>query len=817
MKIYCTMKKNILLCLFLLFFTTISAQNQGKIFGKITDSAAAPLEYVNVAVYAKNASAPVNGVLSNSKGEFVFTNMAYGAYTLKVSFVGYKTIERTAFITKEKTANNLGNIILREDSKIMDEVQVVGQKSGVSFEIDKKVFTVDQSIMAQGASATDVLQNIPSVTVDTEGNISLRNNSSVEIWINGKPSNLTDEDKGQVLEQLPAETIDKIEVMTNPSAKHSAEGSAGIINIVLKENRRKGYLASVNSSLSYTEEGKLSGSLGGNLMSSGRKFDINANASLRSGNSVGGGYNNRATIDGTDTISHLNQTNESGNNKLSGFLKGEIIYHINKKNDIGIDAFGMLGKNNSYNDIDYSYLDSNRDTTKTRDRDTKSSNNRIYYNTSIDYKHFFEKDKNELSSSISYVKRSNESNNYYNTSDYAANNSFIDGSKTYQKQSSDKNTEHFSWNTDYLNKFTSNIKLESGLSFNYDNSLNKDRTYDSTFTSEALIEDTTQYNEFTYIQQVYAAYATYGQKIKNFSFQLGLRGEETFTNAENHTKSYFYLFPTLFLSQTLPADNQVQLSYTRRINRPRGMQLDNFKNKTDASNISYGNPDLMPELANALEFNYLKNWEQGHTISASVYYRYTSNVIQSVRKMENEVMETTYENITSSQAAGVELIAKDKLFSNKLDLTTTLNGYYSKLAGNEEYDIASTEKISWNARINANIILGKNLSGQITGNYNSPQLISQGTQNESYRVDLGVKKSFFDQTFNVSLSVKDLLDSQRTKSITWGKNFYQESENTFSGRSYRLSLTYNFGNMKMKKNQKNQKSSDEGIEENGDL
>ena len=243
----------------------------------------------------------------------------------------------------------------------------------------------------------------------------------------------------------------------------------------------------------------------------------------------------------------------------------------------------------------------------------------------------------------------------------------------------------------------------------------------------------------------------------------------------------------------------------------------NFKNKTDASNISYGNPDLMPELANALEFNYLKNWEQGHTISASVYYRYTSNVIQSVRKMENEVMETTYENITSSQAAGVELIAKDKLFSNKLDLTTTLNGYYSKLAGNEEYDIASTEKISWNARINANIILGKNLSGQITGNYNSPQLISQGTQNESYRVDLGVKKSFFDQTFNVSLSVKDLLDSQRTKSITWGKNFYQESENTFSGRSYRLSLTYNFGNMKMKKNQKNQKSSDEGIEENGDL
>ncbi len=790
----------------------------GQIAGLVIDrTTMKPLEFANVAVYYEGANEPTKASMADAEGRFVLQGLELGAYVLKVSFVGYTSFQAGAVLTADKYTLRFNRIVLNENTQNIEEVQVVGQRSGMSFEIDKKVFNVDETALAQGSTTTDVLKNIPSVAVDIEGNVSLRNNSSVEIWINGKPSGLTDENRGQVLEQMPAETVEKIEVITNPSARYSPEGSAGIINIVLKEKNSGSYLASANSSIGYDLAGAWNGSLGGNYMYNGPKFDVQASASLRSGNRINDNYNNRATINGTDTVSHLNQENISQRDRNMAFVRAGVTYHINKKNDIGISGFGMLGDFSGSSEIYYSSLDANRDTLETRERFSTNQNSRKHYNVSMDYKHFFDKGNHELSSSLYHVAGMNGSGNQYASTRYGADGVYIPNSSTYQEQSADRNMSMITWQGDYFNKFTKDNKLESG--FRYDNrrSFSEDRLFDSISVSSPLVEDITKYNEFTYIENIFAAYSTYSHKLADFSFQVGLRAEQTITEAEGKNRSYFNVFPSLFLSQSLAGNNELQLNYTSRINRPRGWQLNDFVNRTDELNISYGNPDLMPELTNAFEFNYIKTWESGHTFSTSLYYRMTTDVVERVRKLQAEVMETTYRNLTSSQSAGTEFVVKNRFLKSKLDLTSTLNTYYYALAGNAEYQIADTENFSWNARVNANYIIKKGFTSQLTAYYRAPQLIAQGSQEHMYGVDLGVRKTFFKGALNLGLTIRDLLDSQRYRNTTWGEGFYQESGETSIGTSFRLTATYNFGNMKngrkqQQDNRNNSELNDENLE-----
>jgi outer membrane receptor protein involved in Fe transport len=260
------------------------------------------------------------------------------------------------------------------------------------------------------------------------------------------------------------------------------------------------------------------------------------------------------------------------------------------------------------------------------------------------------------------------------------------------------------------------------------------------------------------------------------------------------------LFPSAYLSFQLPKDNELQLNYTRRIYRPGGWIVNNHVDRTDPTNISYGNPYINPEYSNNLEFNYLKTWEM-HTISLGAFYSYTENVIQRVQKLRDDgVMESTWDNITQSQSAGLDLTVKNRLFNNYLDLTTTATAYYYQLGENKDYKIAKTETFSWNARINANVKIINNLSAQVTGYYNSPRIVAQGSEGHRYGMDIGLRASFLEKALNLSFTVRDVLNS-RSKSTreSWGDNFYQENGNISSGRSYRLSLSYNFGNMGRKR------------------
>ena len=791
-----------------LFICLITIQ-AATVKGKILDSGNQPLDYVNVVLLRQSNNILAGGGITDIDGLFTIENVTIGAYRLEISFIGYKTYTKLITIKSGEERVMVGAIKLEEDAQALGEVEVVAQGSQMRFDIDKKVFNVDQNIAAAGGSASEVLENIPSVQVDNDGNISLRNNSNVEIWINGKPSGLDSENRAQILEQMPAGTIESIEVITNPSAKYSPEGTAGIINLVMKKNRKSGYLGGVTTGLNYQMNGKLSGNASANFNYNSSKIDFYANLGFRQRDMKGAGYTDRYSfLPGTnmgDTLSFMHQENGMTRESWGLFGRTGLSWHIDDKNTIGISGMINTQADNNTSTIDYNVIRYQMLDTAQFKHFSDIDAERLSYNVTLDYVYEIDKKGSEIRSSVTYGGNQRDQD-----ADYDQTVQYGNAYAYTQKQYSGYDNKKAEFKSDYVQKFNDNMKLEAGVALNWQNRFSNSTTNDFPTDSTTLLS---AYNDFKYQEVISAAYATYGAKFGNFSFQGGLRGEYTNTEVSTRdaasdaylttTKGYFQLFPTAYLSYALPDNNEVQLNYTRRVNRPRGRELSAYRNVSDSSSISYGNPLLTPEFANALELNYIKSWDE-HILSTSLYYRYTTDVIQQIRfesPLNRGVMETTYENIASSESAGVEIVAKDRI-GKSLNLTTTLNGYYQSMSPiiyNNVLLQDESDGFSWDARVMANVMLSKTFSGQLTGAYYSPRVIAQGKTKDAYTIDFGLRKSFLNKAINVSLSVRDILNSRGWKNITWGDTFYQDFERAPSGQRFSLTATYNFGNMKDKK------------------
>ena len=798
------MKKIFYFILFIAFsFPTLASVSiKGKVIDASTQS---PLDFVNVTVFKPGNSVPVASVVSNASGDFTLPTVNNGKYSLRISYVGYNTHNQELVIAEKPL--NLGTIPLEGNAKNLAAVEVIGQGSQMRFDIDKKVFSVDKNISAAGGSASDVLKNIPSVKVDNEGNVSLRKDANVEVWINGKPSGLTADNRAQVLQQMPAESIESIEIMTNPSAKFNPEGTAGIINLVMKKNRKAGYYGSVSAGLMYPTGGKLGQSFGTNINYNSGKIDAFLNIGYRAMNFKGGGnsirYNN-ASPSMADTI--LTQNNVMRNSFSGLFVRTGIDYHLNDKNTISIAGFGMAGSGNSNSTLSYQKTDliSNqiiRDYSQTN----TGTGTRPSINVNLDYRHDFDsKGNNNIMTSLSYSAHNRGGDNRYQQTDLPA----PINDKT---QSSDNNNKEFVFKTDYTNKFTETSRFEAGWQSTVSDRLSDASGY-YTLTNVSLPE---YQNKFDYNEMIHAAYLTYGDRfLDKFSVQGGLRAEyldKKFTNTTStgaqtiDPKPTLQLFPSMYLSYTLSKSDEIQLNFTRRVNRPRGRQISPFRDYSDSTSISYGNPNLLPEYSSALELNYLKSW-QSHSLSASAYYRITDNVIEDVRFFNAGTMENTYMNIAKRQNSGLELVAKNQLFTI-LNLTSSVNLYYSKIDSSvyvNPYNMAITTTIpgqstfSWSANMMANLMLSKTMSGQITAEYSSPTLIAQGKESAEYKIDLGLRKTFFNRKLSVNVMAMDIFNFNKDKTTTHGAGFYQVAESYFHRRMIGLSVSYNFGNMKPK-------------------
>ncbi len=785
------------LALPLLAFTTIT----GTI---IDNSNLAPIEFVNVAVFKQGNAEPAFGVTTNANGVFLFPSVPNGKYSIRFSFVGYKIYNQ--LLTVEDSPLNLGIIKLIGNSKTLGDVEVVAQGSQMRFDIDKKVFSVDQNIAASGGSATDVLKNIPSVKVDNEGNVSLRKDANVEVWINGKPSGLTVDNRAQVLQQMPAESIESIEIMTNPSAKFNPEGTAGIINLVMKKNRKAGYYGSLSAGLMYPTGGKLGGTMGTNINYSSNKVDAYVNIGYRAMSFQGGGNTQRYNYSGVDTT--LLMQNLVRDVTYSGlFLRAGIDYHLDQKNSLSFAGFQMNGSGNSSSIIDYILTDevNNLELRKYKRKNT-SLGTRPSFNLNLDYRHDFDKKgTHNILASMEYSAHTRGSDNRYEQSYLTPPNNDITQSLL------GKNKE-FVFKTDYTNKITETNRIEAGWQSTLSNRLSDA----SGFYTQSNTNLSAYMNKFDYDEMIHAGYITYGDRFMNkLNVQAGLRAEymdRIFTNTTDlagtqkiDPKPTLEFFPSLYLSYTLTKKDELQLNYTRRVNRPRGRQINPFRDYSDSTSIAYGNPNLLPEYSSSLEFNYMRIWDN-HSLSASAYYRYTDNVIENVRFINSGSMENTYMNIAKIKNTGMEFIVKNQLFTS-FNLTSSVNLYYSKMDSSvyvNPYNtiisttIAGQSTFAWSANVIANLMFSKTFSGQITGEYSSPTLIAQGKESAEYQVDLGFRKTFLDRKLSVNLIASDIFNFNKERTITWGTSFYQIAESYFHRRLIGITISYNFGNMKPK-------------------
>lgn len=805
------MKKTVFFVLSLFFAVFYS--NAAVVNGRVVDDNDNAIDFVNVKLTSLADKSDVYGAISDIDGLFSVKALPVGEYELSISFIGYTTVTRRVSVKKLDDNVSLGKIRLQEDSKVLAEVEVVGQASQMRFDIDKKVFNVDQNLASSGASATDMLENIPSVDVDNEGNVSLRNNSSVEIWINGKPSGLTEDNRAQILEQMPAGSIQAVEVITNPSAKFNPEGTAGIINLVLKKERDAGYFGSVTGGTSYNIGGVPGGNVGLNFNYNSSIVDFYTNLGVRYHDNRNRSYSDRYAFapdtEHADTLSFLNTTTNGRRNFLGMFGRMGVDFHIDKRNTLSLSGMGHGGFNRSRNVNDYTRYSWLSGDTTLYSRSNSRNGMHPSYSIALDYLYEIDGKGSELRANVEYSGHRNSGDYLYAQKSYVGNMAEYN-----QIQRQDGKNQSAIAKVDYTQKFNGNMKLESGLYGSWQQRISPSRTWNEQPDGSQLL---VQFNDFDYNELIAALYATYGAKFGNFSFSAGLRGEYTATQVgtrDNETaaynitnRNYWQLYPTAFLSYSFPGDHELQANYTRRINRPRGRQLNAFRNMSDSTNIEFGNPLLRPEISSAAEINYIKTWEN-HALSAGLYYRFTDNKIERVRYLsENNVMNTTFENISKRQSLGLELVAKNKV-AKWLNLTTTVNCYYSAM-NDVYYDTdmdgiadllyESQQNFSWNARLMANFLIPKGFTAQLTAQYRSPDVIAQGKTAHQYSVDLGVRKSFLNRKLNMNLSIRDILNSRKWVNTTWGDNFWQYSEFSPRGTMFSLSVTYNFGNQKLNK------------------
>jgi outer membrane receptor protein involved in Fe transport len=791
------MRKIVFIIQMFLCVNFVYAINDGVISGIVVDSKSkSALESATVMITKKNDSTASLGVNTDKNGRFSIKNIPYGDYILLVSTVGYQTFEQEISMTADAKTVNLRQISLIEESELLDEVQVTAIGTQMRIDIDKKVFNVDQNIAAAGGNASEVLGNIPSVEVNTEGEVSLRGNSAVTIWINGKASGLSADNRAQILEQMPAENIDRIEVITNPSAKYSPEGTAGIINIILKENRRAGYFGSIQAGVN----SRGGYNFGINYNYSNRKLDAYASLNLRSMVFTGGSNSSRLT-DGANTF--LNQVADIDGRRSNFFGRAGLTYHLTNSDHFSLTGFNMFGGGKNNNVTNYtanipgSYTQS--------ERRTSSDNKMLGGNVQFGYKHDFSKTAN-IDFTASYNNWGMDDESVYTQTSL-----FSNGAQTssYQRQTKDFGPNNWEFQLDYVNAFNENNKLEAG----YKGTLGREDSPVETFSGDNkdnAVATPELFNRFIYNQNVQAIYATYTGRISKFGYQLGLRSEysniETRslgygeTNVPYHYNDYFDLFPSLFLSYALPAGNEIQVNYTRRITRPRGPQINSFMDITDSTNISFGNPDLLPEYSNSFELNYIKSWTN-HIFSFSGYYRSTDNIVQRISYIDDNIMKSTFENVAGKSSTGTEFVLKNK-FAGLVDLTTTVNLFYNKLDGfSYTPEGAATpvtgiaqEDFSWDAKIIASFILPKLFSLQLTGDYRAKQLIAQGYRKANYSLDAGIRRVF--GKISASINARDIFNSRKRHTVTSGPGFSQDSKNWRGGRFVGLTVTYNFGNMK---------------------
>lgn len=791
--------KVLLLAAFICFTTVkIYAQtgNTGKISGKIVDAQTnETIPYASAILTDRKTKAKVRTVQSDLDGNFSIPNLPNGVYTFKASYIGYQTMVRDSIsITGALKSINLGTIKMKTGKgNILNEVVVTAQKPTMQLGIDKKIFSVDQSVVSEGGSATDVLQNVPSVQTDMDGGVSLRG-SAARVLIDGKQSLIGGGDVAQILASIPASSIETIEVITNPSSKYDAEGQTGIINIVLKKNKKLGF----NGNVALTAGNRDNYNATTNLAFQNKNINLYANYSYRYGNRPGSGYNNTFYRTEFNGVGIVRQDNNSNDQDEGHNVKLGVDYNFSEKSTVSLS-----GGVNTRKSVDDEFIGLNgfslnnalvTSSNRFNTRDRKGNN----YDLSLDFVQKLKKKGEELIFNASYATGNNDTDQLFNTDQFLPTSEFFQ-----QRTLRPTDNKNYNIQLDYTLPLTETSRIEAGYRSQF--RVSNSRTLADSIYNNVYVFSRTLSNDFNSDDYVHALYVNYQNQIKNFGYQVGLRGEDAALETEmgaygpngdlSYTPgrvAYTRLYPSVFLTQKLKNEQQLQLSYSRRVNRPRGWDTNPFLDVSDPINYRQGNVNLMPEDVHAFEFSYSRFFKSFSLVS-SVYFRQTNDVIQRIRtELEGGINLTTPQNLTSAKNSGLELIGKYDV-SKKWNLTSNFNLYQRKIKGVAEFGTADVDGFAYNANLTNNITLPYNITLQLRADYRSNEVTAQGTFKAMYGFDAGAKMDLMNKKASLSFNIRNLFNTRK---------FQMEFENTGStidfsrmraGNMGSLTFSYRFG------------------------
>ena len=836
--------------------------NMGHFYGKIVDGAtnkaieAASIQLVQNKLDSatkKRKDVVVSGMLTDKRGEFSIENLAVMAtYKLIITAIGYKSIEqKAAFEIKpggdmstmmSAVDKDLGNIKLQLDALQLQEVTITNDKPLLTMAIDRKIFNVEKNLNSVGGTAIDVMKNVPGLNVDIDGNVTMRN-ATPQIFIDGRPTTMT-------LEQIPADAIATIELITNPSAKFDASGGgAGILNVVMKKNRKTGYNGSLRSSIDSRGRPGLGGDL--NIKQQKINFFVAANLNIRKSITT-------IETDRTDFVKNatafLEQRNQPIGTGLFGFGRMGFDYFVDNRNTLTITG-NMSGGQFNNNDL----ININRDTVYSGgtisdygSRTSKNKSNFRNYGAAVSFKHNFARPNKSISADVNYNYSKNWNTGDFGTQYFNLNNS----PKTpliFERTSGQGNSKFFTSQIDYENPITDKIKIEAGgrIAIRKFESLN-DNFFKNQVTGE-FVSLPNLNNKYEYTDRVLAGYLTFAQKIDKFNYQLGLRIESSRYdgNLISQSKKFsnefpFSIFPSLFATYKISEKQDLQINFSRKINRPNFFQLIPFIDYTDSLNLSKGNPDLIPEFTTLFELSYQNQLATGHNLLLTGYFKNTDNIItryqfqqgnpNSPAKPDTIVM-TTFANANRSYTYGLELTVKNKI-AKWWDLNTNFNFFNATLLASNVPGGVSSNQLSWFAKINNNFKLPKNYSIQLSGDYQAKTLVApgsggggrgggggmffgggntpsaQGYIKPFYGVDISIRKDFLkNNTASLTLQMSDVFRTRINGVFSESVFFEQEVSRRRDPQILRLNFNWRFGKFDVSLfKRKNTKTDAEGMQ-----
>jgi len=784
---------------------------KGQLSGKVVDSVSGvPVSYATVSIFKQGSVSPFNGVVTGDDGSFLVNNLALGDYRIVVDFIGYKKKAIAHVIIAKNTPNVLlGSILLAPVQNQLKTVEIVSKAPVVENKIDKMVYNVANDLTSQGGSAADVLPKIPQVTVDIDGNVQLQGNSNIQFLINGKPSSIFGASLTDALQSIPANQIKSIEVITSPGAKYDANGTGGIINIVLKDSKIQGINGSVNLSAGTRREN-------GSFNLNARKGNFGVNAFFSGGEQI-----NSTTINTTnrlsynkagDTSTYLSQ-NGSSNFTRGGYQSGlSFNWDVTKKDQLTA-AFGYnYFENHSFgptsqdqtayalNDIANNNVAS--DVLSLRNSDSRFTGK--YFDYSLGYKKTFDKENQELDI-LFHSSYGNNQSNFSQQQDYLSGGYPSSGSIG-NNPGKDHETDI---SIDYTQPFSKTFTIETGAKTTFEDINNTVVT--DTLSNGVFVPNPSQTYGFNYNRKIYAAYlsATFSLFNDFINGKAGLRDEYTSTTADfpgTNIPGYNVVAPSAVLSHKIDETQSLKLSYTYRIERPDYGSLNPFYNVSDPHNISTGNPNLKPEEGHNYEFGYSKSFTQGANIYIGAFYRYNTNDLQSYTTFYDTltVNGTKYSNVSLSERynIGTETTEGLSLFgslpvTDKLNLRTNMM-FSDRITTNPGNPTVSG--FMYRINLNATYQFPHDLTAEIFGNYNSSQRTIQGTRPVFAFYNLAVRKQFMNKKLSLGLTAADPFSKYiDQKAVTYGSNFYQTNLREVPFRSFGITLNYRFGKMEFKK------------------